>query len=157
MAQRLGNDEIVVQGIDISPKAFLPESRTDRYVKNLVNDPPAIQVAGTQRQDHFVKGFAEGFGCVGHVFKTPPQTPFKCSLAKQLAQATTATQRNEIVALAKKRIAIKYVGAAMASKLCSIPAATSEGQARRLDEWMIHQDLAAAISKIPPAISKIHG
>jgi hypothetical protein len=95
----------------------------------------------------FVKGFAGGFGSVGCVFNIPRQTPLKTSLARRLAQAP-ALQRNKIAAMAKEKIAIKYVGEVAASKLCSISAETRKGRARRRDGLMIYQGLAAANSKI---------
>jgi hypothetical protein len=94
----------------------------------------------------FGKGFVEGFGSIGYVFKNPQPSRTK-PLAVQLAEAPR-TERRAIARMAKKRMAAKYVGKAMASKLCSVSTGTREGRARRVDALMIHRDFETAISKI---------
>jgi hypothetical protein len=110
------------------------------------------EISRTQRKPKsgvasFGKGFIEGFGSIGYVFRSPRQAPQKRSLATQLAQAPR-TERRAIATMAKRQLAAKYVGKAMACKLCSVSTGTREGRARRVDALMIHHDFATAISKI---------
>jgi hypothetical protein len=93
------------------------------------------------------KGFVEGFGSIGYVFRNPQQSRKRPSLATQLAKAPV-TERRAIATMAKRQMAVKYVGKAMANKLCSVSTGTREGRARRVDALMIHRDFAMAISKI---------
>ncbi len=95
----------------------------------------------------FGKGFVEGFGSIGYVFRSPQLASRNGSLATDLAQAP-GNERRAIATMAKRRMAAKYVGRAMATKLCSISTGTRKGRARRVDALMIHRDFATAISKI---------
>jgi hypothetical protein len=95
----------------------------------------------------FSRGFAEGFGSVGYVFRTAQTVRSNKSLAVQLAQAPEE-RKNSIVIAAKRKIVAKYVGNEMATKLCSASYGTRDGGARRLDALMLHRDFAAAVAKV---------
>jgi hypothetical protein len=95
----------------------------------------------------FAKGFAEGYGSFGYMFKPTDQAPQNKSLAYQLAQSPE-NEKRAVAAIAKRIMVNKYVGKARASKLCSAMTKTGEGRFRRIDGLMIRQDFATAFSKI---------
>ncbi len=118
------------------------------------DDTPVIEkeFAGAIRQKRnsgavsFGKGFVEGFGSVGYVFRAPRSFSRKGSLAIQMAKVPQG-DRKAVATQAKRKLAAKYVGKAMASKLCSVSRETKEGGGRRVDASMIYRDFATAISK----------
>ena len=94
----------------------------------------------------FGKGFVEGFGSVGYVFRAPRSFSRKGSLAIQMAKVPQG-DRKAVAIRAKRKLVAKYVGKAMASKLCSVSRETKDDGGRRVDASMIYRDFATAISK----------
>ena len=90
----------------------------------------------------FARGFAEGFGSVGYVFRRSQPLVQEKSLAKTLADAS-AFQRKVAITNAKRRIIAKYVGKAKAAEMCSMVPAS-----RRGDSIMINSDYKKAIAKL---------
>ncbi len=101
----------------------------------------------TPKSGSFVTGFIEGFGSVGYTFAPAKLSPGSESLTAQLAKSP-ASQHGAVVLMAKRRMAAKYVGKAMANKICSVYSGTGEGRTRQIDALMIQRDLATAISKL---------
>jgi hypothetical protein len=115
------------------------------------DDAPVIEkeFAGVTRQKRnsgavsLGKGFVEGFGSVGYVFRAPRSFSRKGSLAFQMAKVPSG-DRKAVATQAKRKLVAKYVGKAMASKMCSV---SKEGAGRRVDASMIYRDFATALSK----------
>ena len=115
-----------------------------RLTETESSSPQRRKVSGAAS---FGRGFVQGVGSVGYVFRNAQPASRKKSLAVKLAQAS-GTERKAVATMAKRQIVAKYVGNAMAKKLCSVSSGTREGRARRVDVLMMNRDFAVAVSKV---------